>query len=244
VSRYLHQTRVRSRIAPKKTFLTKLHQRRRLEFARKYHHWTPAQRERIIWTDKSTFELGKYSRVIRVWHQHSSEKYLASCITPTFKSSRTSYMIWAAFASNQKSRIVFMPKDQRKASDFVELVYNGELIHFLTSNPSGVILMEDGAPIHRSKLSTTWRELRMINKLEWPTNSPDLNPIENMWKILKDVVQNPIQYGRDNPRSLEEFQGVIESEWKIFSGDNLLYLCQSMPRRLQAVIDAKGGHTQ
>jgi hypothetical protein len=84
----------------------------------------------------------------------------------------------------------------------------------------------------------------MIDKLEWPANSPDLNPIENMWKILKDVVQNPIQYGRDNPRSLEEFQGVIESEWKIFSGDNLLYLCQSMPRRLQAVIDAKGGHTQ
>jgi hypothetical protein len=113
-------------------------------------------------------------------------------------------MIWAAFAGNQKSKIVFMPKDRRKASDFVELVYNGEHIHFLTSSPFGAILMEDGAPIHCSKLSTTWRELRMINKLEWPANSHDLNPIENMWKILKYVVQNPIRYGRDNPRSLEE----------------------------------------
>jgi hypothetical protein len=48
-----------------------------------------------------------------------------------------------------------MPKDRRKASDFVELVYDGELIYFLTSSPSGAILIEDGAPIHRSKLSTT-----------------------------------------------------------------------------------------
>jgi hypothetical protein len=139
-----------------------------------------------------------------VWRRHSSKKNLANCVTPTFKSGRTSYMIWAAFAGNQKSKIVFMPKDRRKASDFVELVYNGEHIHFLTSSPFGAILMEDGAPIHCSKLSTTWRELRMINKLEWPANSHDLNPIENMWKILKYVVQNPIRYGRDNPRSLEE----------------------------------------
>jgi hypothetical protein len=84
----------------------------------------------------------------------------------------------------------------------------------------------------------------MIDKLEWPANSPDLNPIENMWKILKDAVQNPIRYGRDNPRSLEELQGVIESKWNIFSSKNLLYLCQSMPQWLQAVIDAKDGHTQ
>jgi hypothetical protein len=55
-------------------------------------------------------------------------------------------MIWAAFAGNQKSRIVFMPKDRWKALDFVDLVYNGEFIHFLTSGPSGVIFMEDGAP--------------------------------------------------------------------------------------------------
>jgi hypothetical protein len=73
-----------------------------------------------------------------------------------------------------------MPKDQQKASDFVELVYNGEVIQFLTFGPFGAILMEDGASIHCSKISTTWRELRMIDKLEWPTNSLDLNPIENM----------------------------------------------------------------
>jgi hypothetical protein len=103
-------------------------------------------------------------------------------------------MIWIAFAGIQKLRIVFMPKDRRKASNFVELVYKGELIHFLTSGPSGAILMKDGASIHCSKISTTWRELRMIDKLEWLANFLDLNPTENMWRIY--AVQNPIRYGR------------------------------------------------
>jgi transposase len=93
MSWYLHQARIRSRIAPKKAFLTKLHRRRQLEFDRKYHHWTRAQWERIIWIDKSTFKLGNYSKVIWVWRQHSSKKYLASYVTPTFKSGRTSCMI-------------------------------------------------------------------------------------------------------------------------------------------------------
>jgi transposase len=35
----------------------------------------------------------------------------------------------------------------------------------------------------------------MVNKSEWSANSPDLNPIEKMCKILKDVIQNPNQYG-------------------------------------------------
>ena len=49
--------------------------------------------------------------------------------------------------------------------------------------------MEDGAPIHRNKASTTWRANHNIEKLVWPTNLPNLKPIENVWKILKDCVQ-------------------------------------------------------
>ena len=48
--------------------------------------------------------------------------------------------------------------------------------------------MEDGAPIHRGKALTTWRENHKIKKLVWPTNSPNLNTIENIWKMLKDCI--------------------------------------------------------
>ena len=64
-------------------------------------------------------------------------------------------MIWGAFAGQQKSELVFMPKSQRSAKDFVEVVYNGELIHFMGRVPEGV-LMEDGAPFHCSKTCEEW----------------------------------------------------------------------------------------
>ena len=57
------------------------------------------------------------------------------CIDPTFKSGRTSLMIWDAFAGGKKSQLVFMPKDRRSAKDFVEVVYNVELLHFMSRVP-------------------------------------------------------------------------------------------------------------
>ena len=238
IQRVLHKSGIFSRIAVKKPFLTSHHMSQRLAFAQKYHGWSPKEWERIVWTDESTFEIGKSSRQIHVWRS-AYERYSSSCIVPTFKSGRTSLMIWGAFAGGQKSQLVFMPKTQRSAKDFVEVVYDGELIHFLSRLPKGV-LMEDGAPVHRSKTCEEWRQTHQLEKLNWPANSPDLNPIENVWRMLKDVVQ----HGKECPRNLEVMKVVLEKEWNLVSGTKLLQLCHSMPSRLQAVIDANGGHTR
>jgi transposase len=48
--------------------------------------------------------------------------------------------------------------------------------------------MEDNAPVHRDKIAKYWRENHDLEKIEWPSQSLDLNPIKNVWKLLKDVV--------------------------------------------------------
>ena len=238
IQRLLHRSGIFSRIAVKKPFLTPRHIYQRLVFAQKYRGWSAEDWERIIWTDESTFEIGKNSRQVRVWRT-ANERYSSNCIVPTFKSGRTSLMIWGAFAGGQKSKLVFMLKDRRSAKDFVEVVYEGELFHFMVKVPNAV-LMEDGAPVHRSKICEEWRQLRLLEKLNWPANSPDLNPIENLWKILKDAVQR----NKACPRNIDGLKVVLEREWKSISETKLLQLCHSMPSRLQAVIDANGGHTR
>jgi hypothetical protein len=72
------------------------------------------------------------------------------------------------------------------------------------------ILMEDGALVYCSKASKEWRKLRLIKKLDWPTNSLNLNPLENVWKLLKDAAQ----YGQTCPRNLEELTITLEREWR------------------------------
>ena len=211
------------------------HISQRLAFAQKYCRWSAEEWEQVIWTDESTFEVGKNSRQIHVWRT-VNERYASSCIVPSFKSGRTSLMIWGAFSGGQKSRLVFMPKDRRSAK---EVVYNGELLNFMKKIPQG-LLMEDGAPVHRSKLCEQWRQAHRLEKLKWPANSPDLNLIENLWKILKDAVQ----HGSICPKNTSDLRVVIAREWKIISSQKLLLLCHSMPTRLQAVIEASGGHTR
>ena len=51
-----------------------------------------------------------------------------------------------------------------------------------------IIFMQDGAPCHRSKIVKKFLEENHVTTLDWPGNSPDLNPIENLWAKMKDLV--------------------------------------------------------
>ena len=101
------------------------------------------------------------------------------------------------------------------------------------------IFMQDGAPCHRSKIVTYSLMKNNIKKLDWLGNSPDLNPIENLWTILKDKV------AEKEPTNMENLQSAIEEVW---TKEIIAVYCQklvsSMPQRLRAVIANKGGNTK
>lgn len=145
------------------------------------------------------------------------------------------------------SHLVHIPPGQRTAADFVNLIYEGELFAFMEALANAVlqegespILMEDGAPIHRALVSRNWLQEHGYEKLIWPACSPDLNPIENIWSVLKDAVQRR----RNRPRNIEEMIVVLHEEWDVIRDDFLTRLYSSLPERLRAVITARGGHTK
>jgi len=97
-------------------------------------------------------------------------------------------MIWGGISYGCKSAMAFMEKGRRTAQDYVDVVYNGPLLAMM-SNIDGAILMEDGAPIHRSNAPKHWREEHSLEKLDWPAQSPDLNPIEMAFAKLKALLR-------------------------------------------------------
>ena len=100
-----------------------------------------------------------------------------------------------------------------------------------------VLITEDGAPIHRSSAASKWRDTNEVGILPWPAQSPDLNPIENIWKVLKvRINKRPVI-----PRNEGELVIVLQEEWRNISQDIISNTVANMPQRLKDVIYAKGG---
>ncbi len=91
---------------------------------------------------------------------------------------------------------------------------------------------------HSAKATSTWFKDHGIPVLNWPANSPDLNPIENLWGIVK----RKMRYAR--PNNAEELKATIRAIWALITPEQCHRLIDSMPRRPAAVIQAKGAPTK
>ena len=97
------------------------------------------------------------------------------------------------------------------------------------------VFMQDGAPCHTAKSVTTWIRDRGIDLLQWPTQSPELNPIENMWSTMKAKV-NLHRFTTLN-QLMEYLKVQRRTEVTVEECSKLVF---SMPRRVAAVIKNKG----
>uniref|UniRef100_A0A8R1E8H6 DDE_3 domain-containing protein n=2 Tax=Caenorhabditis japonica TaxID=281687 RepID=A0A8R1E8H6_CAEJA len=83
-----------------------------------------------------------------------------------------------------------------------------------------------------------WFRRRRVDLLEWPSQSPDFNPIEHMWEELKRRLKG-VRASNANQKFAQ-----LEADWKSISMTVVQTLLDSMPRRCQVVIDTKGYPTK
>ncbi|KAK3569607.1 hypothetical protein QTP86_002602 [Hemibagrus guttatus] len=100
------------------------------------------------------------------------------------------------------------------------------------------IFQQDLAPAHTAKSTKSWLNDHGVGVLDWPANSPDLNPIENLWGIVKRKMRNK------RPKNADELKATVKETWASIPPQQCHKLITSMPRRIEAIIKAREAPTK
>lgn len=213
--------------------------KRRLSFARGFSWMTEAHWELIIFSDETHFDRFGHGRP---WVQRPE----GEAFDPQYMTQRTenfeSVGLWACFCARgigQAEIYVGEYKSKQYCSMLqANLLDTANHFYVQDGHRDPWQLLQDNAPQHSSYFTSVWLHNHGVSVLEFPPYSPDLNPIENLFHVLKQRVFAHF------PHTAAEVEAAITAEWEHLPPSLLLTLAHSMPARLKAVIENEGHMTK
>jgi len=146
-------------------------------------------------------------------------------------------MVWGCMGWNGVGLLIEV-QGNMDAEQYCEILEEGveESFGKLEMAEDEQYFQQDNDPKHTSRKADKWFSDNNIIPLKWPAQSPDLNPIEHLWQHLKTKLQ---QYDTP-PKGVHELWERVAKEWNGIPPETFQKLIESMPRRIQAVLKAKG----
>jgi len=161
--------------------------------------------QKIIWSDESKFQLQSNGRIVWVWRK-KNEAFKKDNTVGTVKHS-PHIMVWGCFTGHGLGHLTEVSGRMNAYQ------YRDILIANLQSSAEEMgirdnfIFQHDNDPKHTSKLVKSYLDDAKVEVLQWPAQSPDLNPIEHLWDELDRTIP------KKRRKSLKDFKSAIFESW-------------------------------
>lgn len=215
--------------------LTRNHQRLRLQWARERRHWR-AEWQNVVFSDESRFNLSYSDGRVRV-RRYRGERSRADCIVERHSGQTPSVMVWGAIGYNMRSRLLRI-EGNLNSNRYIREVLQPEALPLLQAAPHA-IFQQDNARPHVARNVQAFFEERRVPLLPWPARSPDMSPIEHVW----DMVGRQLVRSGPPAATVDALWTRLQTAWQCVPQQHIQALFDSMPRRLEALIAARGGFT-
>ncbi len=231
VQRRLHKAGLYARAPLKKPALTNKHIKARYAFGLKHQSWTVDDWKRVLFTDET--KINKMGSDGRRWTwKRKGELLKPKHVKKTVKHD-DSIMAWGCFNSTGVGDI-YVLKDYMNAQMYIRIL-SGHMIPSAKRLFNGdFILQQDNDSKHTAIIVKEYLKRKNIEVLDWPSQSPDINPLENLWFTLKKLLKE------EGIKKKSEIDEGLKKCWQMITPEYCNSLVESMPARMDELVKNKG----
>lgn len=173
-------------LAPYQIQISAQNRNKRVSWIEEHQSWRDTRWDEVVWTDEKAFALqpqGKKLKVKIMFDESREDFGVAKLIQGGEK-----VMFWGAISRLGKVYLDVLPS-RVNAETYCNFLKAKALPAIKKVYPTGFLFQQDNAPPHRAKYTETFLKKNGVRVMDWPPQSPDLNPIEQVWQWMAIQVQ-------------------------------------------------------